>query len=58
MFAKLKNSYRRFKSDPDVQELKENTAAMLRHELRRLSAKAKQRAQREVPVEQFDASAR
>jgi hypothetical protein len=58
MFTKLKQSFRKLKNDPDVQELKENTAAMLRHELRRLAQKAKARAQREVPIEQFDASAR
>jgi hypothetical protein len=55
MFAKLKASYNRMKNDPDVQELAQNTAQMLRHEMRRLAAKAKQRTQREIPVEPFSA---
>jgi hypothetical protein len=55
MFAKLKASYRKLKADPDVQELAQNTASMLRHEMRRLAAKAKART-RSVPIEPFDAA--
>lgn len=53
MFKKLRQSYARLKSDPDVEELAQNTAQMLRHEMRRLAQKAKRRS--EVLVEQFNA---
>jgi len=55
MFTKLKQSFRKLKNDPDVQELAQNTAQMLRHEMRRLAAKAKART-RNVPIEPFDAA--